>query len=173
VDPLAVARAALANLIGSTELEGASTITQQLYDARRELEGAPRPRTLGRKVRQAAWAFRESARRSKVEVLRDYLGIVYWGRSFYGLDAAAAGYFRTDRQKLTVAQGFFLAERIASPNVVLLNRIVDLMHRRFVVEIFDDDSFRELISVYDDHFHCGHELMLSLQKYPREAIAPA
>lgn len=89
VDLIATLRATIAMLTGAGRLQGASTITQQLYDAHRELRGLPRKRTLARKFRQAAWALAEDVRKSKQEILSDYLRIGYWGRSYYGLDAAA------------------------------------------------------------------------------------
>jgi transglycosylase-like protein len=159
VDPLAMGRAALANLRGDAAFEGASTITQQLYDARRELAGAPRPRSLGRKLYQAFWALRENARRSKLAVLREYLEIVYWGRDYHGLDQAAEGYCRTERQGLTPAQGFFLAERLASPNRVYLARLREQLRRDGLGQFFTGQAAQaELVALYDQHFGCGRAL---------------
>jgi hypothetical protein len=164
VDPLAIIRAALSN-VRSEALEGGSTITQQLYDARREIQGLPRPRTFGRKLRQAAWALWEDLNRCKLDVLREYLAIVYWGRSYHGLDAAAEGYFGTERSRLTVAQSFFLAERIASPNVAFLGRLRALMSREQIAVFFSDPTdLGELIELYDEHFQCGSELWPSPHK---------
>jgi hypothetical protein len=171
VDPIALVRAGFANLIEKGTLQGASTITQQLYDARRELKGTKRNRTLYRKVRQAAWALCKDVYTSKYEVLSEYLNIVYWGRSYYGLDAAVSGYFNSIREHLTVAQSFFLAERLARPNTVAIRRIIALLARPSISSLFfhNESAVVELIAIYNKHFQCGGELCQSLVKSPKRS----
>lgn len=135
VDPIAIGRSTLANLLYREITEGASTLTQQLYDIRRTAAGDSRPRTWSRKCRQALWAVRYELRHSKIEILREYLGGVYWGRSYWGLDAAADGYFNSRREDLLPSQAFFLAERLAAPNIVIPNRVIELLRRQPVIEL--------------------------------------
>ena len=65
VDPLAIARAARANLRAGRVVSGASTITQQLA---RLL--VPRPRSLFGKVREALWAVRLTLHVPRERLLR-------------------------------------------------------------------------------------------------------
>lgn len=154
VDPISIVRAGVADLIGQGLFEGASTITQQLYDVRRESNGVQRSRTLRRKVLQAAWAIEQEAHRSKHDILSEYLCKVYWGASFYGLDAATLGYLSSTRDRLTVAQSFFLVERLASPNAVSLERVKTLLRRPIIASRFvrSSSNIEELIALYNEHF---------------------
>jgi len=174
VDPIAIVRAGLENLRGRGRLQGASTITQQLYDARRELKGFSRSRNLSRKILQAGWALLEETHRSKLNILGEYLNIVYWGRSYYGIDAAARGYFHSNRDNITIAQSFFLSERLASPNSISISRIRSLLSRASLSKWFPEDksNIEELVTIYDRRFHCGGELWQCLVKYPKKLEGP-
>lgn len=149
--------------------QGASTITQQVYNIRQQKKGVRR-RGLANKMRQAAWALAEETRRSKFEILEEYLDHVYWGVDYYGIDAASKHYFGTYREELTVAQGFFLIDRLATPNLVRLSRIESLFERRFFSELFSRnvEASEELIALYDEHFRCGIALrnILTVQHEP-------
>lgn len=174
VDPIAVVRAGLENLGGKGRLQGASTITQQLYDARRELKGFRRSRTVTRKILQTGWALLEELHRSKCNILGEYLNIVYWGRSYYGIDAAARSYFHSDRDSITLTQSFFLAERLARPNSISITRIRSLLSRASISKLFleDKSAFEELVAIYDKRFHCGGELWQCLVKSPKKLEGP-
>lgn len=150
VDPIAIVRAMTANCIGRGVLQGASTITQQLYNAQQSAKGYQRYRTLSEKVSQATWALAEELRHSKIEILSEYLETIYWGRSYIGIDEAAAGYFHTTREQLTIAQSFFLVERLASPNLVLINRIEELLQKQSIAKFFvnNTDARAELAEIY-------------------------
>lgn len=161
VDPISIFRAGASDLIGEGVFQGASTITQQLYDVRRELNGGQRSRTLSRKLLQTVWAIAQEMHRSKCDILSEYLYKVYWGASYYGLDAAASGYLNSTRDRLTVAQGFFLAERLASPNAVSVKRVKTLLRRPCITTQFalGPSNFEELLILYDEHFGLGGELL--------------
>ena len=75
IDPRGIARAALNNLSGS-DIEGGSTITQQLA----RLRYLPSERTLRRKVQEAMLALWLEARLSKNEILAQYLNSVTFRR---------------------------------------------------------------------------------------------
>jgi membrane peptidoglycan carboxypeptidase len=127
IDPIAIARAAAFNL-RSRALQGGSTITQQVITVR--MSGSKRiSRSLRYKLTQIARALCESTARNKISILKEYVETVYWGRSYHGLDSAASGYFGADRGSLSVAQSFFLAERIAAPNRISPKRISNLLRR--------------------------------------------
>ena len=174
IDPIAVVRAGANDLLGNGALQGASTITQQLHNCRQEHKGVCHNRTLSSKFVQATWAIKEDLRRPKQEILSEYLNTVYWGASYYGLDKATSSYFNSTRQGLTVAQSFFLSERLASPNVVILDRVVDLLQRRSVSNMLssNEHALEELTFIYDNHFGCGGELCQYLEKFRKRLDAP-
>lgn len=162
VDPLAMLRAAGANLAGGGALQGASTLTQQLWNIARE-QARARRRTLSAKWRQWRWALRHQRRHSKRAVLAAYLERVYWGRSYHGLDEAARGYCATERPCLSVAQSFFLVERLASPNVLRPRRVVTLVRRRCIAPVLRAADRVELLELYQRHFAPSEALRRALQ----------
>ena len=168
IDPLAAARAALHNLTGRGGLQGASTITQQLYNVTREEAGLRRSRTMPAKWRQGLWALGHQCRHSKREILATYLDRVYWGRSYHGLDAAARGYCGVTRPALSLAQSFFLVERLATPNRLRPRRIAALLRRRSIAPLFARriGARAELLSLYDRHFAAGARLRQELAVRP-------
>ncbi|MFP2908239.1 transglycosylase domain-containing protein, partial [Pyxidicoccus sp. 3LFB2] len=88
VDPLAVARAAVRNVVRGRRVSGASTLTMQLV---RVLE--PRPRTFTSKLLESLRAMQLELRLTKQEVLAAYLQFVPYGRNVEGVEAAALAYF--------------------------------------------------------------------------------
>ena len=132
IDPIAIVRALVFNLRGRF-LQGASTIPQQVYRTRSRQAGVTsHRRTVREKVEQSIWSIYQSLLTPKEVLLRQYIDTVYWGKSLYGLDAAARAYFQTGRNALSVAQSFFLAERIAMPNGLSLRRVSNLVNRRAI-----------------------------------------
>ncbi len=115
VDPLAMARAAVTDLLqygnGKRPI-GASTITQQV--AKNMLVG--NQATLARKVREAIMAMRIERALSKERILELYLNEIYLGEGAYGVAAAAQTYFDASLDRLTPAQAAFLAALPKAPN---------------------------------------------------------
>ena len=93
VDPLAIARAAWANLLAGRTVQGGSTLTQQL--AKNFFLSSER--TLTRKLNEALIAFLLEWRYSKHEILEAYLNEVYLGQqgahAIHGFGRAAHYYF--------------------------------------------------------------------------------
>jgi penicillin-binding protein 1B len=114
IDPRAVARAVWANAHGR-ELQGASTITQQLT---KNLFLTPR-RTFLRKAAEAALALYLERRLSKRRILTLYLNHIYMGQdgsfSVMGMRAAAHYYFAKDPSDLTLGESAALAGMIRGP----------------------------------------------------------
>jgi len=166
VDPLAIARALIFNFRDGP-LQGGSTISQQIYNLRtgRNSVGG-RSRTVGFKIRQSSWALCHSASVSKVAILREYIDTVYWGESLYGIDDAARAYFRTDRESLSAAQSFFLAERIAMPNRFSVGRVSSLMKRRAIRNALRRQctSAWDIAMLYRSFCNCGGEKWQLLEK---------
>ena len=95
VDPLATLRAAYRDLTGGRR-QGGSTITQQYV----KNVYVGNERTFGRKIREASVAVRLEQRKSKDEILTDYLNVLYLGNSTYGVQAASRYYFGVGVQEL-------------------------------------------------------------------------
>jgi membrane peptidoglycan carboxypeptidase len=59
--------------------------------------------------------FKLEARYSKQQILEMYLAAVYFGHGFYGLPAAARGYFEVAPSRLSWAQASLLAGLVQAP----------------------------------------------------------
>jgi penicillin-binding protein 1A len=115
VDPLAIARAAVTNLMmreRGRRLIGASTITQQV--AKNML--LDNEVTFARKAKEAILAFRIEKSLTKDQILELYLNQIYLGLGAYGVATASDTYFNKPLDQLTLADAAFLAALPKSPN---------------------------------------------------------
>lgn len=116
LDPRAMARAALANL-RRRELQGASTITQQLS---KNLFLSPH-RTFARKLAEAGLALYLELRLDKKRILTLYLNHIYLGQdgpaSVMGVRSAARHYFSKEVADLTLPEAALIAGVIRGPGV--------------------------------------------------------
>ena len=112
IDPLRIAGAAWKNLRAGRIVEGGSTITQQLARAARLTP----ERTYHRKIREVLIAGRLEERYTKEQILEEYLNTVYFGEGYYGVEAAARGYFAKSAKDLGVAEAALLAALVRSPS---------------------------------------------------------
>jgi 1A family penicillin-binding protein len=103
--------AALANLRAGHIVEGGSTITQQLV----RMSNGDRARTYSRKLREILIARAIERRFSKDAILATYLNKIYLGEGFYGVEAAARGYFGKSAADVTPLEAATLAAMIQSP----------------------------------------------------------
>ena len=99
VNPLALGRAALRNLLSGRRTSGASTITMQVV---RLLQ--PRQRTYGSKLVEMLRAFQLELHYSKAEILQLYLNLVPYGGNIEGIKAASLIYFGKPPQLLSLAE---------------------------------------------------------------------
>ncbi len=104
VDPLALARALVADLRAGRVVQGGSTVTQQLA---RTLWG--RPPGLPGKVVEAARAIRLEVHLSKDRILREYLDRTFYGNHAWGVVAAARVCFDRPPEALSPAEAALLA----------------------------------------------------------------
>jgi membrane peptidoglycan carboxypeptidase len=157
IDPIAIGRALIFDVRGCP-VQGASTIVQQIFTIRWTLSSGSPERTLLYKLRQAGHALVYSASAPKTSILAEYINTVYWGRSYYGIDDAAKGYFNACRRSLSCAQSFFLAERIALPNQLSLPRIRNLLRRPAVAAAVARYGIKpaDLVEVYGCMFDGGN-----------------
>ncbi|HWC32290.1 MAG TPA: penicillin-binding protein [Actinomycetota bacterium] len=112
IDLKALLRAAYSNLASGEIVQGGSTITEQFVKNR--IVGPER--SLGRKIREAAVAWRLEDRLSKEQILARYLNTVYFGRGAYGIQRAAHTYFSRPATELRLHQAALLAGLIAAPS---------------------------------------------------------
>lgn len=101
----ALFRAAIANMRAGRNVQGGSTITQQV--AKTLL--LTHEKTFGRKIRDILLALQMEKDLSKEDILYLYLNQIYFGQSAYGIEMAAQTYFRKPTKKLTVAEAAMLA----------------------------------------------------------------
>jgi membrane peptidoglycan carboxypeptidase len=111
IDPISVVRVGLATLSGSSDTGGA-TLEQQLA---KNLYFSHDDGFVS-KVQEAELALKLDASYSKNEILRLYLADVYFGHGFYGLPAAAEGYFGVTPAQLSWAQASMLAGLVQAPS---------------------------------------------------------
>jgi predicted O-methyltransferase YrrM len=166
VDVIAVSRAFLKNLKRRKITQGASTITQQVYNIRYAATHTYGGR-LFKKAVQATWAMCYTLTHSKMSVISEYLSGVYWGRSYHGIERASRGYFGVQPSELTVAQGFFLCERLASPNSASPERVSALINRCSISRYFlaQPDSLQELCNIYEHFFGCREVLSVLFKQH--------
>ncbi len=110
-------RAVRNNIFGG-DTQGGSTITQQYV--KNALVGSQRAGMGGlvRKAKELVIATKMSQAWTKDEVLQAYLNIIYFGRSAYGISAAAKAYFDKPVEHLDVAEGALLAAVIQRPSTL-------------------------------------------------------
>jgi len=113
VDWFGVTRATIMNTLKSTSRQGASTITQQLA---RQAFGLTE-RTFERKVKEIYLSERIEKNFGKPQILEMYLNRIYFGSGFYGIGAAAQGYFSKRVQDLTLAESAVIVGLIKNPRL--------------------------------------------------------
>jgi membrane carboxypeptidase/penicillin-binding protein len=112
VDYIGLIRAVIENLKAGRTTQGASTITQQLA---RQTFGLMEKK-YKRKIVEAFVAQRIEKTFTKPEILELYLNRIFFGKNFYGIQAASLGYFGKDAKDLTVDEAATIAGLIKSPN---------------------------------------------------------
>src|SRR3954466_14352887 len=112
IDPLGIARAAVANLMHRGVSQGGSTLTQQLA----KNLFLTQERTLQRKLQEVELALWLERKHSKAQILELYLNRVYFGSGAYGVEAAAQRYFGKSAKNVTLAEAAMLAGLVKSPS---------------------------------------------------------
>jgi penicillin-binding protein 1A len=118
VDPVGIARAAVANILHRGVSQGGSTLTQQLA----KNLFLTQERTLQRKLQEVELALWLERKHSKAEILELYLNRVYFGSGAYGVEAAAQRYFGKSAKNVTIAEAAMLAGLVKSPSRLAPNR---------------------------------------------------
>ena len=112
-------------------VRGASTITQQLI----KMAFLSHEKTILRKSREAFGALLVELILSKDEILEWYINLVEFGDGVFGIQDAAAHYFDTTPELLTIQHGANLALVLPSPNLwsegLRNRRLTAFGHRRY------------------------------------------
>lgn len=111
-DPVALARAVVANLRAGRVRQGGSTLTQQLA---KNVFLKP-DRTLRRKVQELLLAFWLEANFTKEQIFTLYINRVYLGSGTYGVDAAARRYFGKSARNVSLHEAAVLAGLLKAPS---------------------------------------------------------
>ncbi|HEY8823076.1 MAG TPA: transglycosylase domain-containing protein [Dermatophilaceae bacterium] len=111
IDPVSTLRAGLATVTGNIDT-GAATLEQQLA---KNLYYPQNDGVLS-KVKEAELSLKLDTHYSKNDILRLYLADVYFGHGFYGLPAAAYGYFGVSPAQLSWARASMLAGLVQAPS---------------------------------------------------------
>lgn len=113
IDFRGIARA-LYSIIVHKEIQGGSTLTQQLV---KNSLLTPQ-QTIQRKIKEVILSFATEVMYTKNQILEMYLNQVPYGGTSYGVEAAAQTYFGKDIGKLSLAQIAFLAALPEAPSTL-------------------------------------------------------
>ncbi|MFD1191893.1 multimodular transpeptidase-transglycosylase PbpC [Phenylobacterium conjunctum] len=118
VDPMGIARAAVANWRAGRVVQGGSTLSQQLA---KSLFLTP-DQNLKRKIQEAVMATRLEKALTKDEILELYINRTFFGANTFGIDGASRTYFGKPASQLTLSEAALLASLPKAPSRMALNR---------------------------------------------------
>nr|WP_310522292.1 PBP1A family penicillin-binding protein [Polymorphobacter sp.] len=126
VDPIGIARAAVTNFKAGRNVQGASTITQQL--ARNVFLTSNK--TFARKGREVILALALERKFTKEALLELYLNRVYFGGGAYGIDAASRKFFGHSATQLSLEEAAIIAGLVKAPSRYAPSADADAARRR-------------------------------------------
>lgn len=96
---------------GGEQMHGASTITQQLV---RKVYISSEV-TMQRKVKEICYAMELNKHYNKKQIMEFYVNNIYYANGYYGIEAAAKGYFNKSASELSLSQTAYLCSIPNSP----------------------------------------------------------
>ncbi|MBP3707380.1 MAG: transglycosylase domain-containing protein [Clostridia bacterium] len=114
IDIIALGRAIFSNIKASAAVEGGSTITQQVA---KNLYFMSDIYNRDRKIAELILSYHLEKNYSKEEIFELYVNTIYYGNGYYGIKAAANGYFNKDPKDLTLSESTLLAGVPNAPSV--------------------------------------------------------
>jgi penicillin-binding protein 1A len=108
----AIMRAMMANMRAGKNVQGGSTITQQVA---KTFFLSPE-KTITRKVREALLAWQLEDNLSKEDILYLYLNQIYFGHGAYGIENACQTYFKKSVSKISLQEAAILAGLPQAPS---------------------------------------------------------
>jgi penicillin-binding protein 1A len=104
VNPDAILRAIVRDIMARRFVEGGSTITQQLI----KITLLSSQKKLKRKIREAILSLKIEHRLTKEQILERYLNEIPYGNNYFGIKTAAQGYFHKALRRLTLKESVLL-----------------------------------------------------------------
>lgn len=138
VDVWSIFRALVHDLRSGGFSEGGSTITQQLA----KNMFLPSDKTLSRKFKEAAYAFKIELTLSKDQILEEYLNQIYFGQGRWGIQNAARFYFGKNVQNLNLEESAMLAGLPKAPSLYdpVKNKDKALERRNLVLSLMKEQK---------------------------------
>lgn len=156
IDAQGILRAVLALIKNNGEkTQGASTITQQL--ARGTFLSTEK--TYQRKIKEIFIALELEKKYTKSQILEFYLNTIYYANGYYGIEAAARGYFSKGCGELSLGQICFLSAIPNNPTtydplrnydntIDRKNRILDqMLEDEVITKVEYDEAYHEKIEL--------------------------
>ncbi|MCK6597205.1 MAG: transglycosylase domain-containing protein, partial [Bdellovibrionaceae bacterium] len=112
INYLAIMRATLANMRAGKNVQGASTITQQVA---KTFFLSPE-KTFSRKIKEVLLAWQLEENLPKEDILFLYLNQIYFGHGAYGIENASQTYFKKSVSQLTIPEAAMLAGLPQAPS---------------------------------------------------------
>ena len=149
VDLWSICRAILINLREGFIREGGSTITQQLA----RIVFLNHDKSIIRKVKEAALAYKLERQLSKQEIIEQYLNHVYLGSGAYGIADAAWIYFKKSVNDLSIGEIALIAGLSPAPSLYspLVNPDLSIKQRAKVLtkmlkeDFIDKETYKKVI----------------------------
>ena len=112
IDPIGVARAAVANFNAGRVVQGGSTITQQVA----KLLFFDNTRSLERHIKQVPIVMAMELKYDKADILSIYMNRVYLGAGANGFEAASQRYFGKSAREVNIPEAAMLAGLLKAPS---------------------------------------------------------
>ena len=164
IDPLGLARAALANLSSGGRGQGASTITMQV--ARNFF--LSREKTYNRKLYEILLSLKIEQNLGKDQILELYINQIFLGQRAYGFAAAARAYYGKTLEQLTLPEAAMLAGLPKAPSAFnpIVNPTRAAVRQQYVLR-------RMLEAGFIDDAQYQHALAFATPKQSQRDIAAA
>ncbi len=153
VDYYGIVRAALKNWQKNRAAQGASTLTQQLARNTFPEQLPPNDKGIERKLLEMSVAQEIERRCGKTQILELYLNRVFFGSGFYGVEAAARGYFGKRAKDLTLSEAATLAGLLKSPSNLspwrnrqsCIEQRNYVLHRALELNLIDSEQYEKTV----------------------------
>lgn len=146
-------------LSGSSTLQGASTITQQLI----KITTLTSETTITRKVQEWYLALKLERSASKDQILEAYMNTIFLGGKAFGVEAASEQYFNKPAKDLTLIESAYIAGVPQSPSVYYaysptskkdpskyMNRTKSVLERMYANGYISKEQYNTAISDLDN-----------------------
>lgn len=127
VDIVSIGRAIFSNIKAGEAKEGGSTITQQVS---KNLYFMEDKYNRDRKIAELIMSSKLESNYSKEQIFELYVNTIYYGNGYYGIKAAANGYFHKEPKDLTLSECTLLAGVPNAPSVYAPTANLELCKNR-------------------------------------------